>query len=148
MIIYEPFYIDNLMNYYLPRSLVAYGFPRYGENGQFRDTDAQIYQDLARIVGPAKRVWAVRSFQNVPSVGFRSYKTDQWLLEHGYTLAQHEVLNKIELSSRFDRIEADQHSRHRGGGAVIEIEVQRRAAYLRTCRYSFRSPRRSRLRCT
>ena len=105
VIIYEPFYIDNLINYYLPRSLVAYGFPRYGENGQFRDTDAQVYQDLARIVGPAKRVWAIRSFQNVPSVGFRSYKTDQWLLKHGYSLAQHEVLNKIEFS-RFDRIEA------------------------------------------
>jgi uncharacterized membrane protein len=104
LIIYEPFYIDNLINYYLPQNLVAYGFPRYGENGQFRDTDAQVYQDLARIVGPAKRVWAIRSFQNVHSVGFRSYKTDQWLLKHGFTLAQHEVLNKIEFS-RFDRTE-------------------------------------------
>jgi uncharacterized membrane protein len=96
VILYEPFYIDVLVNYYLPPSLVSYGFPRFGAKGEFRDTQAQIYQDLSRVVGPARRVWIIRAFQNVPSIGYQAFMTDQWFKQHGYTQTEHTVLNKAE----------------------------------------------------
>lgn len=96
VILYEPFYIDVLVNYYLPRNLIAYGFPRFGARGEFRDSQADIYQDLSRIVGPARRVWIIRAFQNVPAIGYQAYMTDQWFAAHGYTKTQHTVLNKAE----------------------------------------------------
>jgi mannosyltransferase len=105
VIIYEPFYIDSLINYYLPGNLSAYGFPRFAGGGQFRDSDAQVFQDLARIIGPAPRVWVIRSFQNVPSIGFLSYKTDLWFYRNGYRLGEHKELNKAEFT-RFDSVQA------------------------------------------
>jgi uncharacterized membrane protein len=96
LILYEPFYIDVIVNYYLPRNVVAYGFPRFGSKGEFRDTRAEIFQDLNRIVGPARRVWIVRGFQNVPSIGYQAFLTDTWFEAHGFEQTEHTVLNKAE----------------------------------------------------
>jgi len=96
LILYEPFYIDVIVNYYLPRQFVAYGFPRFGANGQFRDSKAQLFEDLARIVGPARRVWIIRGFQNVPDIGYQSFLTDSWFKAHGFELTQHVFMNKGE----------------------------------------------------
>ncbi len=96
VIIYEPFYIDFLVNYYLPKGDVAYGFPRFDGKGGFRDSQTQIYQDLTRIIGPARRVWVIRSFQNVKAIGYQAYMTDRWFKSHDYKESQHVVLNKVE----------------------------------------------------
>jgi mannosyltransferase len=96
LIIYEPFYTDVLVNYYLPSNVVAYGFPRFDANGHFRDSEADIEQDLARIVGRTKRVWIIRAFQNVPAIGYQAYLTDRWFLSHGYVKSGRDVLNKAE----------------------------------------------------
>jgi len=96
LILYEPFYIDVIVNYYLPRQFVAYGFPRFGAKGQFRDTKAELFQDLSRIVGPARRVWIIRGFQNVPSIGYQAFLTDSWFKAHGFRVTQHVYMNKGE----------------------------------------------------
>jgi hypothetical protein len=94
--LYEPFYLDVIVNYYLPQQFVAYGFPRFGANGQFRDSKAQLFEDLSRIVGPARRVWIIRGFQNVPDIGYQSFLTDSWFKAHGFQLTQHVFMNKGE----------------------------------------------------
>jgi mannosyltransferase len=96
LIIYEPFYTDVLVNYYLPSNLIAYGFPRFDANGHFRDSETDIEQDLARIVGRTKRVWIIRAFQNVPAIGYQAYLTDRWFQSHGYEKTGRQVLNKAE----------------------------------------------------
>lgn len=96
VIIYEPFYIDVLVDYYLPKNTIAFGFPRFSLRGGYRDSKAQLDQDLGRIVGSAPRVWAIRSFQNVPALGYQAYLTDQWFKANGYRITRHVLLNKAE----------------------------------------------------
>lgn len=96
VIIYEPFYIDVIVNYYLPSSYEANGFPRFGSNGEFRDSKTMLYQDLTRMIGSARRVWVIRAFQNVPSIGYQAYLTNQWFRQNGFSQVEHQVLNKSE----------------------------------------------------
>jgi hypothetical protein len=85
-----------LVNYYLPQSYEAYGFPRFGSKGEFRDSKVMLRQDLTRIVGSAQRVWVIRAFQNVPSIGYQAYLTNQWFRDNGFSQAEHLILNKSE----------------------------------------------------
>ena len=96
VVIYEPFYIDNLIGYYLPKTDLAYGLPMAGSGG-FRDKPAQLAQDLDRVVGTAPRVWVIRSFQNVPAIHAQQQVASQWLRDNGYAVTKDLDLNKIEV---------------------------------------------------
>ena len=100
VVVYEPFYINKLVDYYLPKTDIAYGLPMFGGTGA-RDTPAMLVQDLDRVVGTSGRVWVVRSFQNVPDIEAQSEVTDRWFRDNGYKRAVNIELNKIEVL-RFD----------------------------------------------
>ncbi len=97
VVIYEPFYIDDLADYYLPKSIRSSGFPMFSATGVFRDSAELMSQDLDRVVGPAQRVWVVRSFQNVEDIESNARKVDRWFKNNGYERAEHIELNKVEI---------------------------------------------------
>ena len=96
-IIYEPFYIDRLTEYYLPDELTAYGLPMYSPKSGFRDQPALIRQDLDRVVGPSRQVWVILGFQNVKDILATTRVTEAWFAENGYTLAEDKRFNKVRV---------------------------------------------------
>lgn len=97
VVIYEPFYIDDLANYYLPDHITAHGFPMLDAQGEFADSPSLMGEDLDRVIGPAERVWVVRSFQNVPYIASNAATVDAWFKDNGFSASEHIELNKIEL---------------------------------------------------
>jgi hypothetical protein len=96
VVIYEPFYINELVAYYLPSADVKYGLPMFGASGA-RDKPAQIGQDLDRVIGSSRRVWVVRSFQNVPTINAQGKVAAKWFKDNGFTVGRDLRLNKIEV---------------------------------------------------
>ncbi|HET6351025.1 MAG TPA: glycosyltransferase family 39 protein [Coriobacteriia bacterium] len=97
VVLYEPFYIDDLANYYLPKDISSSGLPMFSSTGVFRDTSEMMGQDLDRIVGPARRVWVVRGFQNVDDIKANARKVSDWFASNGYRRAEYIQLNKVEI---------------------------------------------------
>lgn len=97
VVIYEPFYVDVIFNYYLPKSIPSYGFPQYGLYGRLRSGKAQLGQDLDRVVGPSRRVWVFLSFQDVSSIRGDAYNTTMWFARNGFRVKQDRPLNKVRL---------------------------------------------------
>lgn len=104
VIVYEPFYIDVVFAYYLPKDLVAYDFPQRGDFGVVRNSKAQIGQDLQRVAGTSRRVWLVLSYQDIPALRGDAYNTTQWLLRNGFARSQRLGMNRVEVL-RFDAVE-------------------------------------------
>ncbi len=96
-IIYEPFYIDRIVEYYLPRDLVAYGLPMFSAKGGFRDSAPLLGQDLDRTIGPSRRVWVILGFQNVKDILATTRITQGWFANNGYTLAEVREFNKVRV---------------------------------------------------
>jgi len=96
-VIYQPFYIDRLVEYYLPERLTAYGLPMRSEVGGFRDTPAMLAQDLDRTVGPSQRVWLILGFQNVKDILATTRITRRWFAANGFELAEDKRFNKVRV---------------------------------------------------
>lgn len=96
-IIYQPFYIDRITEYYLPDELTAYGLPMYSSRNGFRDQPALIRQDLDRVVGPSSQVWVILGFQNVKDILATTRVMEEWFAENGYTLVEDKRLNKVRV---------------------------------------------------
>jgi len=96
-IIYEPFYIDRLVEYYLPDRLTAHGIPMFSTAGGFRDKPALIAQDLDRIVGPSQHVWIILGFQNVKDIRATTRVTQRWFAANGFRLAEDIPFNKVRV---------------------------------------------------
>jgi len=97
VVLYLPFYLDPVTDYYVPRSIPAYGFPRYGSFGHLRSTQGEIDEDMARFAGPAKRVWLLLSFQNLPQLRTDAYAVRFWLKHNGFTSDMHAQMNQVEV---------------------------------------------------
>ncbi|HEY3317552.1 MAG TPA: glycosyltransferase family 39 protein [Coriobacteriia bacterium] len=97
VVVFEPFYTDVLVDYYLPKSIPSYGFPQYGEYGMVRDAKVQIGQDLDRVVGPSRRIWLVLGYQNIARMRGDAYNTEKWFVRNGYHVAEHRMLNQVEI---------------------------------------------------
>ncbi len=97
VILFAPYYIDPLIDYYLPPSMPSYGMPQYGNFGRLRTDVRQMEQDLNRIVGPSSRVWLVLSFQNVPRIRTDGYSVRYWLKHRGYKVRLHKIMSQVEL---------------------------------------------------
>ena len=96
-IIYEPFYIDRIVAYYLPEDLVAHGLPMFSAKGGFRDSAPLLGQDLDRTIGPSRRVWVILGFQNVKDILATTRITQGWFANNGYTLAEVREFNKVRV---------------------------------------------------
>jgi hypothetical protein len=101
VILYEPFYMDAVFDYYLPRGPVAYSFPRRGADGRVRNWQSELGRDLDRIIGPSHRVWLVLGFQDVPQMRGDAYNTEWWLLRNGFHVARRVHLTRVQVL-RFD----------------------------------------------
>ena len=97
VILFAPYYIDPLIDYYLPPSMPSYGMPQYGNFGRLRTDVRQMEQDLNRIVGPSSKVWLVLSFQNVPRIRTDGYSVRYWLKRRGYKVRLHKIMSQVEL---------------------------------------------------
>jgi uncharacterized membrane protein len=97
VVVYEPFYIDRTVRYYLPADIPNYGLPMFSEAGMFRDTKLLIGQDLDRVVGPSRRVWLVLGFQNVKDILATTRLTTAWLADNGYSVAEDRRYNKVRV---------------------------------------------------
>ena len=97
VVIYEPFYVDVIFNYYLPKSIPSYGFPQYGLYGRLRNDKVQLGQDLDRVVGPSRRVWVFLSFQDVSNIRGDAYNTTMWFVRNGFRVKQDRQLNHVRL---------------------------------------------------
>ena len=97
VVLYMPFYLDPLTDYYVPRSIPVYGFPRYGEFSHLRGSQGEIDEDLVRFVGPARRVWILLSFQNLPQLRTDAYAVRYWLKHNGFTVGLDAQMNQVEV---------------------------------------------------
>lgn len=97
VVIYEPFYLDPLFSYYMPPRVPVYPFPQYGKFGLLRNGKVQLGQDLNRVVGPARRVWLILSFQNIEALRGDAYNTTMWFLRHGYHIKQNKAFNQVQV---------------------------------------------------
>jgi len=97
VILFEPFYIDRTVRYYLPAELPDFGLPMFSETGRFRDTAPLIGQDLDRVVGPSRRVWLVLGFQNVQDILATTRVTTAWLRDNGYSVVEDRPYNKVRV---------------------------------------------------
>lgn len=100
-VVYVPFFVDPLANYYLPKSIAAYGFPQYGQYGELRNAQGQIDQDLDRIVGASGRVWLFLAYQDVPQLRSDGYAVRYWLKHQGYSVRLRRRTGQVEVL-RFD----------------------------------------------
>lgn len=96
-VIYEPFYLDPLTNYYLPRKIPSFAFPRYGPYGALRSGKVKLGQDLDRVAGLSPRVWLLLSFQDIPSLAGDAYNTKKWFERHGFRVAQRANFNEVQV---------------------------------------------------
>lgn len=96
-VIYVPFYLEPLTDYYIPRGTRTEGFPQYGPGGTVRDSPRRIEQDVDRVVGPSRRVWLFLSFQNIGKLRSTGYVIRYWLGHNGYELESHRRMNQVEL---------------------------------------------------
>jgi len=96
-IIYEPFYLDPLFDYYLPKEIPSFPFPQYGRRGVLRNGKVALGQDLDRVVGQSKRTWLILSFQDIPTLRGDAYNTTQWFLRNGFTIAENRQLNQVQV---------------------------------------------------
>ncbi|HEY5547986.1 MAG TPA: glycosyltransferase family 39 protein [Coriobacteriia bacterium] len=102
VIIYEPFYMDVLTDYYLPKTIPAFAFPLYGENAGLRNGKVQLGQDLDRVARQSDRVYLILSFQNIAQLRGDAYNTTMWFLRNGFTTTQDVQLSQVQVL-RFDR---------------------------------------------
>lgn len=101
-LIYEPFYTSDIMNYYVPSTIDAYGFPMFGDYGHVRSAKTELGQDLDRVAGGSQRVWLILSFQNIAKLRGDAYNTTMWFRRNGYRITENTQLNKVQVI-RFER---------------------------------------------
>lgn len=104
VLIYEPFYLDVVIDYYLPDSVPAFGFPEYGQFAKLRNGKKELGEDLFRVIGPSRRVWLLLSFQDIEQLRGDAYNTRMWFLRNGYRIAQNHQYNRVQLIL-FERVE-------------------------------------------
>ncbi len=101
VVLYVPWYLDSLADYYLPSRIPAYGMPMLDAAGNPRNQPRQVGQDLDRVVGAAPRVWLLLSYQDLPRVAEDGDTVRLWLAGHGYTVAMYEPMSRV-LLTRYD----------------------------------------------
>jgi mannosyltransferase len=97
LVIYMPFYLDPLTDYYVPKPIPVYGFPRYGAFGQLRNTQGEIDEDMLHFVGSSRRVWLLLSFQNLSQLRTDAEAVRYWLKHNGFTVRLDASLNQVEV---------------------------------------------------
>ena len=97
VVIYEPYYLDVMFDYYLPKRIPSYAFPQYGLYGSLRNGKAQLGQDLDRVVGPSRHVWVFLSFQDVATIRGDAYNTIKWFERNGFRVKRNQQLNHVRL---------------------------------------------------
>jgi len=103
VVLYEPYYLDSLATYYLPISMKPIGLPLHGSATHLRNSPEEIAADMARIIGPSRRVWLFLSFQDITAVRDDGDTIQRWLRHDGFAVAHRDVLNKVELV-RYDHV--------------------------------------------
>ncbi len=98
-IIVVPFFISSVAEYYLPRDAyrLTAGFPVYAPDGSLRNTSEQLDQDLDRVVGGAKRVWLVSSWQETRQIRADNGKIVAWLEGHDYTPRKTRRMHQVNV---------------------------------------------------
>jgi len=97
VLIYEPFYLEPIVLYYLPTKVPAFPFPEYGANEHVRRSRAELDEDLVRTVGPSKRAWVVLGFQDIPAMKTDARRTVAWFERNGFELAQTYDFNRVQV---------------------------------------------------
>lgn len=97
VVVYEPFYLEPVVTYYLPETIPSFGFPRYGEFGYVRRAKVEIGEDLVQTTDLSKRVWLVLSFQDIATARGDAYNTMMWFERNGFTTVKDEQLNRVRV---------------------------------------------------
>lgn len=98
VVVYEPYYLSWLFNYYLPPGIPSHGFPLHAADGSLRSGKDKLGQDIARAIGPAPRVWLYLSYQDIETIRGDAYNTRNWFLRNGYEKAWQRDLARVELN--------------------------------------------------
>lgn len=93
IVVYEPFYMDPVVMYYLPDTIPSYAFPQFQDEVNVRRSKADLNEDLTRVVGPAKRAWLLLSFQDVAAVRQDAENTMEWFEANGFELIEDREYN-------------------------------------------------------
>ncbi len=93
VLIYEPFYMDPVVAYYLPGEIAGYPFPQFQDEVNVRNSKQQLGEDLSRVVGPAKRAWLLLSFQDVAASRIDAQNTMEWFEANGFEIVDDREFN-------------------------------------------------------
>ena len=97
VILYEPFYLDPVFAYYMPKTIVSWGFPLWSSATDIRRAPTQIAQDLDRLCGNARHVWLILEFENVDTIHEDIQNTRDWFDRNGFSVHQDIKLNQVEV---------------------------------------------------
>lgn len=96
-LVFEPFYTGPVFDYYVPRTIPYYQFPRHGLGGYVRRGKPELAKDLDRAIGPTRRVWLMLSYQDIEVVRGDAYNTINWFLRNGFRMRSDVQLNNVRL---------------------------------------------------
>lgn len=97
IVVYEPFYLQPIVAYYLPGDIPSYQFPQHRDEVYIRRGKDELAKDLERVVGPSKRVWLVLSFQDIAVARGDAYNTLNWFERNGYSIEQDVQKNWVRV---------------------------------------------------
>lgn len=84
-VIYQPWFLQSLYEYYLPADMEAYPIPMLDDDEKPRRGSDELTADLNRVVGQAPRVWLVMGYEDMPEHAEISSFTLAWLRSKGYS---------------------------------------------------------------